>query len=74
MTDIFSPTSLDQVTEIIRDYIVAEKSLDLRTGGSLISLGSKMNTGGTMSLSELDQIKLYEPEELVITLEPGVKL
>lgn len=74
MTDIFSPTSQDQVTECIRDHIVAEQSLDLRTGGSLISLGSKMDTDAILSLSNLNQVKLYEPEELVITLEPGVKL
>ncbi|MCP5381652.1 MAG: FAD-binding protein [Kordiimonadaceae bacterium] len=74
MTDLYFPTTEEQVSECICDHIVMEKSLDVRTGGSLISLGSPMNVASTLSLKELNQVKLYEPEELVITLEPGVLL
>ncbi|HPF46101.1 MAG: FAD-binding protein [Alphaproteobacteria bacterium] len=74
MTDFICPTNEDQVRESIGDHIVMGKSLDIRTGGSLISLGSAMNTASTLSLKALNGVKLYEPEELVITLEPGVLL
>ncbi|MEZ5758612.1 MAG: FAD-binding protein [Emcibacteraceae bacterium] len=74
MTDLICPTTEDQVRNCICDHIVMEKSLDIRTGGSLIPLGHTMNTHSVVSLKVLNRVKLYEPEELVITLEPGVLL
>ncbi len=74
MTKIHSPTSLDQVRQAISDHIVMGQTLDIRTNGSLIGLGPKMVTDAQLTLKKLNKIVEYEPEELVITLQPGVKL
>jgi glycolate oxidase FAD binding subunit len=74
MTDIYSPSTINALSDIIGDHIVRESPLDVRTNGSLIKLGQPMVTDATLSLENFNQVTLYEPEELVITLGPGVNL
>ncbi|MBT6032381.1 MAG: FAD-binding protein [Kordiimonadaceae bacterium] len=74
MTENYSPSIIKDVSDIISDHIVRECPLDIRTNGSLIKLGHPMVTKSALSLKNFNQITLYEPEELVITLGPGVNL
>ena len=74
MTKIYFPESLNDVSEIIGDNIISNQKLDVRTNGSLIELGNKMTTDSILSLKQFNQIISYDPEELVITLGPGVNL
>ncbi len=74
MTNVYFPETTNDVSEIIGDNIISGQKVEVRTNGSLINLGQKMATDSILSLKKFDQITSYEPEELVITLGPGVKL
>lgn len=74
MMKTHTPLSSQQLKECICDHIVSQQSLDVRTGGSLIGLGRPMITDAVLCLEKINEVVLYEPEELVITLQPGVKV
>lgn len=74
MSEFYTPSSLTSVTECIREHVAGGKSLDVRTNGGLIKLGREMTADAVLSLAGFSQVISYEPEELVITLGPGVRL
>ncbi|MEM6850860.1 MAG: glycolate oxidase subunit GlcE [Pseudomonadota bacterium] len=75
MTDAdFAPTSLKETEEAVRAALAEETPLCVEGLGTKTALGRPVEAERTLSLAAMNRITLYEPEELVLSAEPGVPL
>ncbi len=74
MTDSFRPETEDQVRDAVAWAVSEETPLEVLGGGSKRALGRPLQTAHTLSLSALNGIGLYEPEELICQAGPGTPL
>ena len=76
MTDAqaFRPETEEQVLDAVRWLVSAEAPAELVGRGSKRRLGRPMQTEHTLDLSALAGIRLYEPDELVLSAGPGTPM
>ena len=68
------PTSAAQVLELVADAGVAGRRLEVTGAGTKRSIGAVRDADAVLSLTKLDKVIDYAPEELVLTAQPGAKL
>ncbi len=71
MTETFKPQTAVDVRDAIRWALDAETTLEVRSAGTKRRLGRPTKTPALLDLSGLSSVTLYEPEELVVSLQPG---
>lgn len=76
MTSVTTLTARDaaDVEEIIRDAGAGRRPLEIVGRGTRRALGRPVAAEAVLDLSALDKITLYEPEELVLTVEAGAPI
>ncbi len=67
MTATLKPQNAAQLPDAVRWAAAEEAPLEIISGGSKRGLGRPMQTTHTLDLSALAGVRLYEPEELVLT-------
>ena len=72
--DILSPTSLEEVRDIIRNCLSDETSLSISGTGTKSSIGNPVIADAQMQLSAMSGIITYEPEELILVARTGTSL
>lgn len=70
----FAPTSAGDVAAIVREARARGSRLRLAGGDTLRATGAVAADAAVLDLSGLDRIIAYEPDELVLTVEAGVRL
>ncbi|MDJ0894718.1 MAG: FAD-binding protein [Alphaproteobacteria bacterium] len=68
------PKTADQVCEIVRWAAAEGAPVEVLGHGSKRGLGRAMQTEHTIDLSALSGVKLYEPEELVLSAQAGTPI
>ena len=68
------PESVDQLSEEVRRAAATETRLVVVSAGSKRNMGRPVNAQHEIDLSALSGVKLYEPEELVMTADAGTPL
>ena len=63
----FTPSTIGELSEAVREALGAGEPLELLCGGSKRGLGRPLQLPGTLDLSRLSGIRSYEPSELVLT-------
>jgi glycolate oxidase FAD binding subunit len=63
-----------EIEEVIRVSMAARRTLEITGGGSKRAIGCPVGADAVLDLSALDRITLYEPEELVLTVQAGARL
>ncbi len=63
----FRPKDEAELAAIVGEALAREEPLELLAGGSKRGLGRPLQLPHTLDLSEFSGIRLYEPEELVLT-------
>ncbi len=66
-----TPATAGEVLEAVREAGVAGRPLEVVGAGSKRALGRPVQAELTLDVSGLRGIRLYEPEELVLSAEPG---
>jgi glycolate oxidase FAD binding subunit len=70
----FLPTSINELRDAVADALAANEPVELVAGGSKRGLGRPMQTAHTLDLSELQGIRDYQPNELVLTAAAATPL
>src|SRR6185437_851999 len=65
-----TPRSAQEVCEIV----AAGRPLEVVGGGTKRGIGAVAGAEAVLSLARLDKVVDYQPEELVLTAQPGVRL
>ncbi len=68
------PTTEKDVRDAVSWAAAADRPIELAGGGTKRGLGRPAAAEAALRLDGLDRIALYEPEELVLTAEPGARL
>src|SRR5215472_2960685 len=63
----YSPTSLEELRDMVGDALAAEEPLEIVAGGTKRGLGRPLQLPRTLDLSRLAGIRDYAPSELVLT-------
>src|SRR5258708_29549576 len=71
MTEAIAPRDAKELRQAVEWALNDGVTLDVRGGGSKLSLGKPMRCDQVLDLSGLSGIVDYAPEELVVTLRPG---
>jgi glycolate oxidase FAD binding subunit len=74
MPAVWKAATAAQTQDAVRQALAAGSSLELMGQGSRRNFGRPMNTQAALDLSALDNIIAYQPDELVVTLQPGLGL
>lgn len=69
-----TPTTPDEVLAIIAEANAHGRKLELMGAGTKRSLGALEGLDATLSTARLDRIIDYQPDELVLTVQPGARL
>ena len=67
MTEAFKPTSLDELRDAIAWALANEARLEVVAQGTKRGIGRPMQVQRTLDVTALAGVRLYEPEELVLT-------
>jgi glycolate oxidase FAD binding subunit len=59
------------VEEVVRGAIASEQPLEIIGHGTRRAIGHPMATNAVLDLSALNAVTLYEPNELIITVQAG---
>ncbi|WP_281019468.1 MULTISPECIES: glycolate oxidase subunit GlcE [unclassified Minwuia] len=70
----FKPGSEEHLAEVLAHAIAAEQPLELIGRGSKRGFGRAMQTAGLLDLSGFSGIRMYEPDELVMSAGPATPL
>ncbi len=62
------------VEQVVRSALASEQPLEIVGHGSKRLIGQPMATNALLDLSDLNAVKAYEPNELIITVEAGAPL
>jgi glycolate oxidase FAD binding subunit len=71
---VFTPTSAEDVLEVVRWAVAEEQPLEVVGHGSKRGIGRPVQAAHTLDLSKLIGVTLYEPEELVLSAKAGTPL
>src|SRR4051812_828589 len=74
MTTHLKPADAKQALEAVRWAISEETPLELVGHGTKRALGRPFQATHTLDISDLSGLKLYEPEELVLSAQAGTPL
>jgi hypothetical protein len=66
-----SPQTPAEVADIVRAAYDADRTLEIIGTGARRPLGHPVAADQTVSLAALDRVLIYEPEELVLTVQAG---
>ncbi|TFU01162.1 FAD-binding protein [Polymorphobacter arshaanensis] len=69
-----APTSVEEIADMVRDVRALGTKLRIRGGDTRHRTGLVEEHSAVLDLSGLDRIIAYEPDELVLTAEAGVRL
>ena len=69
-----TPATAEEVAEIVADANATARPLEIVGGGTKRAIGGVRGAQTVLSLAGLDRVVDYQPEELVLTAQPGVKL
>ena len=69
-----SPDSAAAIQDAVRQALDAQRPLHIRGGQSKWRLGGQVKNAQPLDLTGLDRIVAYEPDELILVVEPGVRL
>ena len=64
----------EQVVDIVREARANRRTLEIVGGGTRRAFGGPMRCDDVLDLSGLSGIVTYEPEELIVTVQPGTPL
>ena len=70
----WSPQSGDQALDAVRTALDADRRLEIVGAGSRRGFGRPVDADVVLDLSGLGRVVDYQPEELVLTVEPGAKV
>ena len=74
MTETLKPRTAEEVREALAWAAAEAEPIDIAGAGSKAGLGRPPAAERRLDLSDLDQISLYEPDELVMTAAAGTPL
>ncbi len=74
MVETYQPRNAEEVREALAWAVAEAEAIDLGGAGSKESLGRPLAAERRLDLSDLDDITLYEPDELVMTAGAGTPL
>ncbi len=74
MAESWKPADAEQTRDAIRWAAAEEIPLEVIGGGSKRAYGRPVQADGTLDLSDLAGIRIYEPEELVLSAGPGTPI
>ena len=74
MVETLKPRNADEVREALAWAAAEEEPIDIAGAGSKDTLGHPPSAARRLDLSDLDDIALYEPHELVMTAGAGTPL
>lgn len=67
--------NVDDSVEVVRSAIARRDRLVIRGGGTLLSIGNRpRELTAIVSLSSMDRVLSYSPEDMVVTTEAGITL
>jgi glycolate oxidase FAD binding subunit len=69
-----SPQTPAEVADIVRAAYDADRTLEIIGTGARRPLGHPVAADQTVSLAALDRVLIYEPEELVLTVQAGAPI
>lgn len=72
--DLFSPTTSDDVVDLVQGAVAGKTALEIIGGGSKRGWGHAVTANAQVSTAALTGITLYEPEELVISMRAGTSM
>ncbi len=72
--ETLTPRDDRQVLEAVAWAAASERPLEVRAGASKLGLGRPVDGDHTLDVSGLNALGLYEPEELVVSAQPGIGL
>ena len=72
--EVHSPGTVEEIIRLVKSAHDDNQPLEIKGSGSLSGYGRAMQTGATLSLSNLTGVTLYEPKELVISARAGTPL
>jgi glycolate oxidase FAD binding subunit len=64
---LYSPDSLTELRDMVREALAGEEPVEIVAGGSKRGLGRPLQLPRTIDLGRLAGIREYEPAELVLT-------
>lgn len=74
MTDALTPRTHDDILDAVQWAVANEAPLEIVGGGTKRGWGRPVRTNHQLDLSALDDIRLYEPEELILQAEAATPL
>lgn len=74
MTDTLKPETDDQLLEAVKWAVSEKKPLEVVAGATKRAFGRPMQTAATLDMSAMSALRVYEPEELFITLQAGAPM
>lgn len=72
MSAVLAPVNADETVDAVKSALKLETSLRIEGSGTKASLGRPVHADSVLRLSAMNKILLYEPEELVLSVEAGV--
>ena len=73
-SDLIYPESEKEVSDLIKKFYKSNIPIEIIGSGSKRKIGKPLQCGKTLSLSKLDGIIEYQPEELYIKVKAGTKI
>jgi glycolate oxidase FAD binding subunit len=73
-SDLFYPEKEKEVSDIIKKFYKSNIPIEIIGSGSKKKIGRPLQCGKTLSLSKLEGIIEYQPEELFIKVKAGTKI
>lgn len=74
MGDIMTPTRAEDLCDIIAAAAAGQRAVEIRTGGTKARMGNPRRATLCVSMSAFSRVIDYDPSELMLTVEPGVRL
>lgn len=74
MTPAWSPASSGEVVDAVRSALADRSRLEILGRGGRRSFGRPVEADVRLELSKLARVIDYQPEELVVTVEPGIRI
>ena len=73
-SNLFYPEKEKEVSDIVKKFYKSNTPIEIIGSGSKRRIGKPLQCEKTLSLSKLEGIKEYHPEELYITVKAGTKI
>ncbi len=74
MGPVYSTRSAAETADIVKSALADRTTLDVQGTGAKQPLGRPAAANAVLTLSHMNGVMFYEPEELVLSVEPGVLL